>query len=313
LSSRIVEIENVGIATDAIRVFILNTDGRYCAWDAGAHIRVSVPDGGDRCYSLLALSELSKSQWAIGVLREDGGSGGSLFMHALKKGDILSVEGPYNNFPLHSGPEPAVLFAGGIGITPIFSMAAHLAEKKNEFVLHYAGKTRKSLAFIRELELICANSLRIHCDDDDSALRIADALEASRRNAYIYTCGPAGMIEAVRAQATMLGWASDRIKSELFENEATEGENEEFEVEIHSTGQVIRVGKNQSIIDALEDAGLDPLYDCRRGDCGICQCGVVSGIPLHRDLILTDEEKASNKVMQICVSRAVTPRLVLDI
>ncbi|MDE0113570.1 MAG: PDR/VanB family oxidoreductase [Albidovulum sp.] len=313
MSSRIVEIESVEYATDSVKVFVLKTDGRNCAWDAGAHIRVSVPEGGDRCYSLLALSGLTEFQWAIGVLREDCGAGGSLFMHSLNKGDALTVAGPFNNFPLHTGPAPATLFAGGIGITPIFSMAARLSARGSEFSLHYAGRTRNSLAFLPELESLCSHSLRIHCDNDESALEIGKALEASPPESFIYTCGPIGMIEAVQEKAIEFGWPTDRIKSELFENETTDEENEEFEVEILSTGQIVRVGKEQSIIDALEEAGMDPLYDCRRGDCGICQCGVVSGIPLHRDLILTDDEKASNKVMQICVSRSVTPRLVLDI
>ena len=312
LSSRIVEIESVVYATEAIKVFVLKNDGKNCGWDAGAHIRVSVPDG-DRCYSLLAFRELSEFQWAIGVLREDKGDGGSLFLHTLKKGDALAVAGPFNNFPLHSGPAPAILFAGGIGITPIFSMAAKLSARRSEFALHYSGRTRKSLAFVPELKSICARSLRIHCDDDESALNIGQSLRNASRESHVYTCGPIGMIEAVKNKAVECGWPTDRIKSELFENERPNDIDEEFEVEVYSTGQVIRVGKEQSIIDALEEAGLDPLYDCRRGDCGICQCSVVSGIPQHRDLILTDDEKASNKVMQICVSRSFTPRLVLDI
>lgn len=121
------------------------------------------------------------------------------------------------------------------------------------------------------------------------------------------------MIEAVKAAALARGTPADRIHFELFKAEQSSSPNQPFEVELKSTGQVITVATDQSIIQALEAAGLDVLYDCQRGDCGICQCGVIAGVPDHRDVILSDDEKASNKVMQICVSRAKSDRLVLDL
>jgi vanillate O-demethylase ferredoxin subunit len=129
-----------------------------------------------------------------------------------------------------------------------------------------------------------------------------------------YVCGPSGMIEAIKTAWALAGRPSGKLHYELFTaTPAPAAGDKAFEVEVKSTGQVVTVAPDQSIIDALEEAGIEIVYDCRRGDCGICQTAVLEGVPEHRDVVLTDEEKASNSVMQICVSRAKTPRLVLDL
>ncbi|MBW7963229.1 PDR/VanB family oxidoreductase [Bradyrhizobium sp. BR 10261] len=288
-------------------------DGTLPRWQAGAHLRVALPDGGDRPYSLMALPGLPGDALALGVLREEASSGGSQFMHALKVGDVVKASAPVNNFHLHEGSTPALLFAGGIGITPVLSMAAELAARGSPYRLHYAGRTQGLLAFLPQLQEICASNLSVHYDSDETRLDIAAALGASGANAHIYVCGPSGMIDAVKAGALAAGVSADRIHYELFKSEQPSSPDRPFEVEIKSTGQVVGVAAGQSIVQALEAAGLDVLYDCQRGDCGICQCGVIEGVPDHRDVILSDEERASNKVMQICVSRAKSERLVLDL
>lgn len=288
-------------------------DGDAPPWQAGAHVRVALPDGGDRPYSLMALPGLPDDALALGVLREEVSTGGSQFMHVLKVGDIVRASAPVNNFPLHEGSAPALLFAGGIGITPVLSMAAELAARGSPYRLHYAGRTQGLLAFLPQLHDICAKNLSVHYDSDESRLDIAAALADAAAYAQIYVCGPSGMIEAVKAAALSAGVSADRIHYELFKSEQPSSPDRPFEVEIRSTGQVVGVAAGQSIIQALEAAGLEVLYDCQRGDCGICQCGVIEGVPDHRDVILSDDEKASNKVMQICVSRAKSERLVLDL
>ena len=288
-------------------------DGVVPQWQAGAHVRVALPDGGDRPYSLMALPGLPEDSLALGVLREEASTGGSEFMHALKVGDVVKASAPINNFRLHEGSAPALLFAGGIGITPVLSMAAELAARRSPYRLHYAGRTPGLLAFLPQLRDICAKNLSVHYDGDGSRLDIAAALGDSPANAQIYVCGPSGMIEAVKAGALAAGVSADRIHYELFKSDQPSSPDRPFEVEIKSTGQVVGVAAGQTIIQALEAAGLEVLYDCQRGDCGICQCGVIEGVPDHRDVILTDDEKASNKVMQICVSRAKSERLVLDL
>lgn len=308
------KVQSVVAETPLVRSLVFAVEGGAVPqWQAGAHIRVSLPNGGDRPYSLMALPGLPPGALALGVLREEASSGGSQFMHALKVGDTVRATAPINNFRLHEEAAPALLFAGGIGITPILSMADELNARKIPYRLHYAGRAPGLLAFLPQLQATCGDGASIHYDSDESRLDIAAALGAAPAGSHVYVCGPAGMIEAVKAAALATGIAADRIHFELFRADAATAPNEPFEIELRSTGQVIIVAAEQSIIQALEAAGLDVLYDCQRGDCGICQCGVIAGVPDHRDVILSDDEKAANKVMQICVSRAKSERLVLDL
>ncbi|MBS0247047.1 MAG: oxidoreductase [Proteobacteria bacterium] len=300
--------------TQAVRSIVLAPEGGSApAWEAGAHVRVALPGGGSRPYSLMALPGLPEGHYALGVLREEASTGGSRFMHSLKAGDVVGLSPPANNFKLHDDGLPAVLFAGGIGVTPILSMAVELERRGMPYRLHYAGRMEASLAFVAQLRAICADRLSLHYDNDASRLDIAAALNAAPRDAHVYVCGPKGMIEAVKAEAIRRGFGADRLHYELFTAEPSTDANRAFEVELRSSGQVIEVAPDQTIIQALEQAGIEVLYDCQRGDCGICQCAVIEGIPDHRDVILSDDEKASNKVMQICVSRAKSARIVLDL
>lgn len=308
------KVQSVVAETPTIRSLVFGVEGGALPrWQAGAHIRVSLPSGGDRPYSLMALPGLAEGVLALGVLRERMSTGGSAFMHALEIGDVVTASAPVNNFRLHEEASPAILFAGGIGITPILSMAAGLGARGTDYHLHYAGRAPGLLAFLQQLQAVCASRLSVHHDSDASRLDIAAALDGASANSHVYVCGPAGMIEAVKAGALAKGIAADRIHYELFKAEPPGTPNHPFEIELRSTGQVITVAADQSIIEALEAAGHEVLCDCRRGDCGICQCSVIAGVPDHRDVILSDDEKASNKVMQICVSRAKSERLVLDL
>jgi ferredoxin-NADP reductase len=308
------KLKSFAAETPLIRRLVFGVEGGVVPqWQAGAHIRVALPSGGDRPYSLMALPDLPDGALALGVLREQLSTGGSQFMHVLKIGDVVKATAPVNNFHLHEGASPAILFAGGIGVTPILSMAAELQARGNPYRLHYAGRARGLLAFLPQLQAICPKGLSVHYDCDDTRLDVAAALGDASAGAHIYVCGPAGMIDAVKAAALAKGVPPDCIHYELFKAELPCSPDKAFEVELKSTGQVVTVAASQTIIQALERAGLDVLYDCQRGDCGICQCGVISGTPDHRDVILSDDEKASNKVMQICVSRAKSERLVLDL
>lgn len=300
--------------TEAVRSIVLAPEGGSApSWDAGAHVRVALPGGGSRPYSLMALPGLPEGHYALGVLREETSTGGSRFMHSLKPGDVVALSPPANNFRLHDDGQPAVLFAGGIGVTPILSMAVELERRGTPYRVHYAGRTAESVAFVAALRQVCAERLSLHYDNDASRLDIGAALEGAPRDAHIFVCGPKGMIEAVKAEAALRGFAAGRVHFELFVAEPSAEANHAFEVELRSSGKVITVAPDQTIIQALEQAGVEVLYDCQRGDCGICQCSVIEGIPDHRDVILSDDEKASNKVMQICVSRAKSARLVLDL
>ena len=314
MSSLPLRIAAITPLTDRIAQFdLVSVDGGALpAWQPGAHVRVALPEGGDRAYSLIRFPGVAQAGYRIAVQREDGGKGGSKFMHGLVAGDTLSVTPPKCDFPLAQAP--ALLLAGGIGITPMISMAAELQDAGRPFDLHYCGRSRGVMAYADSLATAFGPALHLHCDDDPAtAPDLAAIIAGLGPDRHLYICGPRGMIDAARALAEAAGIAPDRVHVELFDNASAGTEDSAFEVELTSTGQVFTVPPGRSIIEVLEGAGVDLTYDCQRGDCGICQTDIISGTPDHRDVVLTEAERASGTVMQICVSRAKSPRLVLDL
>jgi ferredoxin-NADP reductase len=289
------------------------------SWQPGAHIRVRLPNGDDRSYSLINLrsdphATTRPDAYRLGVRLEDPSAGGSRYMHALRPGDRVGVLPPANNFPLEPGPQPVVLVAGGIGITPIMSMAAALAAEGRPYRLHYAGRARGHLAFVDNIAQLCGERLSLHTDDTAGAVFDVPALFASLRGGEpVYCCGPRGMIDAAIGTAKALGWKKGRLRFELFTAAAPQAGDQSFEVVLKSSGESFLIPPDKSILDVLIEAGKDPLHDCKRGDCGICQVHVLEGVPDHRDYILSDAEKAEGNKMQICVSRSKTARLVIDL
>ncbi len=303
-------------ATPRIRVIQLaDQDGNPLPeFAAGAHINVETGDAGIRSYSLIQWTHTPNAPqtYCIAVQLEDEGAGGSAFMHSLSQGQVINASSPENDFALAQHDSPAVLIAGGIGITPIISMAASLQQQARPYHCHYTGRSRTLMGLADELETQFGDSLSIYTDDE-SPLNMDTLLAECDPQSHLYICGPSGMIEAVRSKALTAGFSVEQLHIELFSAPDTEAGDQPFEVEIASTGQVYLVPAGKSIIDVLEDDGVDLIYDCQRGDCGICQTDVISGTPDHRDFVLSDEERSEGKVMQICVSRAKSARLVLDI
>lgn len=291
-------------------------------FSAGAHIKVAVTVDGERQwrhYSLINLvpdraATEAPEEYLIAVRREEPGRGGSRFMHeALAEGDRLTVGTPVNNFPLDLSRDGHVLVAGGIGITPILSMAAELRAAGKSFTLHYTGRSRAMLCFLAEMAPVVGDGLHVYADDEpDRCFAVDRLLSQATPDQPVYVCGPKGMIDAVIDGAAARGWDRKDLNSELFTEAAPAAGDHAFEVELARSGRVVQVPADRSILDVLIDEGLDPLFDCRRGDCGVCSCQVLDGEIDHRDYYLDDDEKASGTVMQICVSRAKGERLVLD-
>lgn len=292
--------------------------GALPAYSPGSHIKVQIPGLHDpRNYSLINTGSESfgaPGHYRLGVRLEDNSQGGSRYMHALKEGDVITAQGPANEFPLADHPGNTVLIAGGIGITPIASMAASLAGKGSRYALHYSGRSRSQLAFVGELQALAGDRLFVHADDEPASAFDLDALlEAAPAGEHVYVCGPKGLIDAVIAGAKARGWDSKRVHFELFSAAAPQAGDGAFEVELRHSGKVFAVPADKTILDVLEEAGCDPMYDCKRGECGVCQATVLEGTPDHRDYYLSDAEKAKGNVIQICVSRAKSARLVLDL
>lgn len=305
--------------TDRIAEFRLRAPGGKAlpGWAPGAHVRVALPGGGDRAYSLVSFDPVPEApeDYRIAVLLEEESTGGSRHMHGLQAGDAVTVTPPKCDFALEAGA-PALLLAGGIGITPVISMAAALKAAGTPFRLHFGARSREAMAYADALQALCGEALALHFDDEAGGPPDVTALVGGMApGTHLYVCGPRPMIDAARAAAEAAGIAPDRVHVELFDNPAAAagGGDRPFEVEVASTGQVFTIPPGKSIIEVLEAGGVDLIYDCQRGDCGICQTGVLEGVPDHRDVVLSEAERAAGTVMQICVSRARTPRLKLDL
>lgn len=295
-------------------------------FDPGAHITLHVPGVGRRKYSLVnavadAVATAAPQRYTIGVRREESGDGGSKWVHGLKPGDRLEAEPPENDFALVPGSAPVLLVAGGIGVTPLVSKAAFLKATGRPFRMVYAARSQSEFAFLDDLRALCGGKLTLHADDASGGfLDMPKLLAGVAADEVVHICGPKPMLKAAIQESRRLGWEAGRLRFELFFSAGPETPapvpvktDGTFEVEVKSSGAVYVVPPDKSILDVLIEAGLDPLHDCRKGECGVCAVDVVSGVPDHRDSILSDSEKAAGKIMQICISRSKSPRLVLDL
>ncbi|MGJ7498176.1 PDR/VanB family oxidoreductase [Variovorax sp. RT4R15] len=323
LSLRVAEARQLNPAIRMLRL-AAEDGGALPGFSAGAHIRVQVklPDGAIdwRHYSLINFATArnatnAPTEYVIAVRKEAEGRGGSCFMHErVNPGDLLTIELPKNDFPLHTGPGGTVLVAGGIGVTPLASMAARRRAEGLPVRMHYAGRSRDLMAFLPELQALLGEDLRIHADAEAGApLGIDTLLDACPAGDRLYVCGPKVMLDAVFARTQARGWEHDRVHFELFTEPVAEAGDQPFEVELAQSGQRFTVPADQSVLDCLIEHGCDPMFDCKRGECGVCAVPVLEGDIDHRDYVLTPREKALGNVMQICISRVKGPRLVLDI
>ncbi len=310
-------VRSLAVAADRVLTIELEAPGRQDLpeWRPGAHVDVILRDGLVRQYSLCG-DPADRRRWRLGVLREDVGRGGSEYVHAvLRPGDLVQVRGPRNHFPLVPA-EHYLFIAGGIGITPILPMVAEVHRQSASYRLVYGGRSRSSMAFLDELERYGENVTLVP-QDELGLPDIAGLIASAPAGTNVYCCGPEPLIAAVERETG--GMPPGALHRERFAAAPTDPDaepqsaGEAFEVELASSGEVLTVNPDQSLLEALEDAGVPILSSCREGICGTCETGVISGKPDHRDSLLSDEEKEESATMLVCVSRACSPRLVLDL
>jgi vanillate O-demethylase ferredoxin subunit len=284
------------------------------AFTPGAHIDVLIPDCGKRQYSLCSAAA-STNCYQICVRLDSTSSGGSRWLHQqLESGELLQISAPRNHFPLPHAPR-TLLFAAGIGLTPLLVMAEELAARQADFTLHLYLKHADELAF-RERLLNLGERVVIHYSSEGDSLRQQAPDEITQpHNSALVSCGPGGFMEHVQQLALQHGWREEQLHSERFKPVASAPvlAGGAFEVEIASSGARYAIGAEQSIADVLEDAGIEIELSCEQGMCGACITGVLAGEPDHRDEVLSQKERAANNCIVLCCSRARSPLLVLDL
>jgi vanillate monooxygenase ferredoxin subunit len=310
----------LSIAQDIRLMTLAAADGSPLpAYQPGSHIDLHLGSGLIRQYSLCGPQD-DASSYAVAVKLEQESRGGSKWVHEkLDAGSELHISAPRNNFPMAAQARHSILVAGGIGITPLISMARSLQAQGQSFELLYFCRSTDHAAFRDELETgalsaACRFHLGLTREAVTGALR--EALVPRPEAAHLYLCGPRPFMDAVQEVAAQAGWPDDTVHLEYFgasQQAADTTGDTGFQVTLTRSGVTLDVGADDTIIDVLRARGIDVETSCEQGVCGTCVTSVLEGTPEHRDCFLTSQEKASGNCMAICISRSRSPRLVLDL
>lgn len=280
-------------------------------WDPGSHLDLVLPTGIERQYSLCGPFG-DQSSYRVGIRRERASRGGSEYVHAfLRPGQKVLIKGPRNNFAFHRS-NSYLFIAGGIGITPILSMIRQAESWGADWQLHYGGHTEASMPFQVELQKH-DDRVRYYPADKVGRIPVPEVLAEAQSGVNVYACGPESLISDL--QEATADWPAETVHVERFKSRArlSSAEDTPFEVVCAASDKTVQVPAERSVIAALDDAGIPTSSSCRSGICGSCETRVIDGVPDHRDEILCEADRAGGDRMFICVSRAQTPQLVLDL
>lgn len=315
IDARVAAIQDV--ARDTKIYTLARVDGaKLPAYAPGAHIDLHLPNGLVRQFSLVAPNS-DPDSYVVGVKRDAASRGGSRYIiEEMRVGDQIKISAPRNTFPLVENTEHVVLIAGGIGITPLWSMVQDLEEHGRSWELHYCSRTPAKAALLPEvIALEAARPGRVHLIFDGepgaAALDIARLVSAQAPDAHLYCCGPSGMLAAFRAATAKVSPA--RVHFEYFSAGEPTQPTAALTVVLARSGRTVAVPAGKTILAALLEHSIQVEYACEQGICGTCKVRVLQGVPDHRDLILSEADKASGETMLICCSSSKTPTLVLDI
>ncbi|MCU1483010.1 MAG: phthalate 4,5-dioxygenase reductase subunit [Subtercola sp.] len=301
------------ITPEIILLELSSSDGTELpAWHPGAHIDLLLPNDMVRQYSLCG-DPADRTTWSIGVFLEPAGRGGSEYIHnQIHEGDRLDTRGPRNHFE-YTTPGKTIFIAGGVGITPLMPMAAATIAAGNDFELHYGGRSRSTMAFAEKLVEQYGERVHLVPQDTDGFMDLPGILSTPDSGTVIYCCGPAPLLDAVEKAST--GWPEGSLTVERFTPRVIEDAlaDQEIEVELELSGMTLMVPPGVPIIRVLEDNDIPVVASCYEGTCGSCETFVLAGTPDHRDSVLGDSERAKGDVMMVCVSRALTRNLTLEI
>lgn len=282
-------------------------------FSAGSHIDLHLSNGLVRSYSLFN-SSAERHRYLIGVLHDRHSRGGSRFVHEqLRVGSVITIAKPRNNFELDESAAMSVLVAGGIGVTPIVSMYNRLHTMKKPVELIYCARTRTEAAFVDELRAF-GGTVNARFDDEAKCPpNLGEMLRGYTAETHFYCCGPAPMLDAFQAACKQLGYQHVHIERFVAAEDVKATQNSGYTVELAKSGRMVAVAAGKSLLDTLLEAGVNADYSCREGVCGACETAVLGGEPDHRDSVLTQRERESNKSMMLCVSGCKGSKLILDI
>jgi ferredoxin-NADP reductase len=312
---RVAEIEPVANRIKRFRLVSADTGAALSEFSGGAHVTVCMP-APDRLirnpYSLMS-SPADTSSYEIGVLKVDDSRGGSHFMHDnVRVGTELEISEPLNLFPPAKLARKHILVAGGIGITPFMSMMSELDALGADFELHYGVRSFEEGAFCRLLETRYGPRVHLYLQDKGQLVPLEQVLSKQPLGAHMYVCGPKPMIDWAIRTATLAGWPAENVHSEQF---TAPPSGKPFLLKLARSAREITVGGHQSILEALEQNGIEAPFLCRGGACGQCETAVSAcdGFIEHNDHYLTDAEKATGRKIMICVSRIAGQSITLDL
>ena len=313
LDVKVAEVVEVNALIKRFR-FVARDGAALPAFSGGSHVVVEMDDHGLRRlnpYSLMS-DPANTSGYEISVRRDEAGRGGSMFMHNhVKPGLELTLSQPLNFFALDNRAKKHLMIAGGIGITPFLSQIKQLRYFGNRFELHYAARNADLAAYAADLKAAHGDRVNLYYDDDRQVIDLTAVLNWQPIGTHLYVCGPKGMLAWVRKTAAAAGWPAEAVHFEEF---LAPGSGAVFTAELTKSGKTVTVGTHQSLLEAMEAAGVDAPYMCRGGACGQCETTVIrcDGTILHRDHWLSPEEQAEGAKIMPCVSRFEGKTLVLD-
>lgn len=302
------------VARDVAAFRLEPLTGQLPTFQPGAHIDVHLPNGLTRQYSLINAPG-ETDHYTIAVKRDAHSRGGSTCLHDdVHEGDVLATSAARNNFPLRRDALKTVMIAGGIGITPMLSMAQTLHVQRLPFDLHCFAQSREHLGFEHILsEFGTAMILHLGLGPDETRVRLQQILHAHGEAEHAYICGPGPMLEAARNIAAQQGWPDAAVHFEYFKNANTIDDSSSFEIALARSAMTLKVPAGRTILEVLHENGIDAPSSCEQGACGTCLATVIEGQPDHQDVYLSQSERDRGDRILTCVSRAKSNRLVLDI
>ena len=284
--------------------------------DAGAHVTFRVPKGDrllERSYSVVNDGDTS-ARLTIAVKREPNSKGGSKHMWSLELGDRIDIIGNANALPAAFGASNFIVVAGGIGITPMTGMVRALMQTGRPLQMHYCARSPEDAAFSAMFKDLLGANLSMHFDSENDFLDVAKLLDTVGPETILFMCGPAGLMNAIKAGWAERGLPIQNLRYETFANSGNLPTTA-FEVTVAETGQTLTVAEDETLLDALIAGGNQVLSDCKRGECGLCKLHVTKadGKIDHRDVFLSDGERAANDSLCACVSRLSGGKITVQI